>query len=90
MQPVQSEIASGKVTDIAGAVELNKYMEFLSSGNTIDLVEKDVDQDSTYYTMRIRDCHDNGKSCSRSSTLYVVSISVVNGNKVISSLVQRN
>ena len=82
--------SSGKVTDISGAVEHNKYMEFLSSGNTIDLAEKYVDKNTTHYSMRIRDCHDNGKSCSRSSTLYIVSISIVDGKKVVSSLVQKN
>lgn len=87
--PVQYEIASGTVTDISSAVELQKYMNFISSGNTIDKAEKVVKSGVTHYTLRIRDCHDNGRSCSKSGTLYVVSISNVDGNKVVSSVVQR-
>ncbi|MBL7688984.1 MAG: hypothetical protein JNJ49_13190, partial [Bdellovibrionaceae bacterium] len=78
--PVQSEIAAG-VADISSAVELQKYMSFISSGNTIDKADKVVKSGVTHYTLRIRDCHDNGRSCSRSGALYVVSISNVDGKK---------
>ncbi|MBL7687893.1 MAG: hypothetical protein JNJ49_07645 [Bdellovibrionaceae bacterium] len=87
--PVQAEIASGTVTDVSNAVELQKYMDFISSGNTIDRVEKVIEKNTTHYSLRIRDCHDSGRSCSRSGVLYIVSVSVVDGKKAVSSLIQR-